>query len=385
LIFGLLGCLEEFDPKIPDSKNGFLVIDGVITDQPGPYAITITKSSSLDEESEPVTGIADILIEAEDGVLENLTETDVGVYQTDILQGQVGNGYRLSFTYQNQRYQSSWETIRPSPIIDSVYFQEEIRGTTDLDINVRGLQFFIDNHIENGDKQYFRYEWEETWKFAAPAPILFDYFGNDSIRLTLEPPADICWKQINSIGINLATTENLTENVLSGHNLGFITGDDDRFTIRYSLLAKQFSIDQKEYIFWKNLEESNEELGNLFDRQPARVTGNVTNIDNTGELVLGYFSASGLREERIYIDNIEVSDALRAASFCKEVEILLKSELGQGYEQSLLGKIAGGAIFFDFLYQSESPSPIGALIVQPICADCTLNDGIVDEPDFWIE
>lgn len=380
----MVGCLEPFDPKIPDSETGFLVIDGIITDQPGPYTVSISNSSGLDGESEPVTGITDILIEAGSGISENLTESSDGIYQTGSLLGVVGESYRLRFTHEGQQYQSSMETILPSPIIDSIYFQEETRGTTSLSVDLEGLEFFINAHGENNKVQYFRYEWEETWKFAAPVAIQFDYIGNDSIELKSEPPIDICWKHRNSTGINIATTEDLTESILSGHSLGFMSGEQ-RFTIRYSLLTRQFAIQEKEYTFWKSLKESNEELGSLFDRQPGKVFGNIGNIDNPGETVLGYFSASGLREERLYIDDTEVSDPLRAGLVCLEAEFLLKGELGTRYEEALLDRLADGALFFDFIFREGFPVPIGAIVVAPSCADCTLNGGVLEAPEFWIE
>ncbi len=382
LIVALFGCLEPFDPEIPDSGTGFLVIDGIITDQPGPYRITISKSSSLIGESEPVTGLTDILIQSENGISENLTESGSGIYQTRLLQGEVGDSYRLSFTYQNQQYQSSWETILPSPTIDNIYFQEETRGTTSLGIDLNGLEFFIDNHIDNDNAQYYKYELEETWIFEVSAPILFDYLGNDSIEQISRQPVDVCWKHANSVRINIATTENLTENILSDHPLGFMSGDQ-RFTLRYSLLVKQFTINEKEHTFWRSNKESNQELGGLFDRQPAKVSGNITKIDDAGETVLGYFSASGLREERIFVDEDEVSDALKFRLICEGFEILLKEDLGSEYEPLLLEKLARGMLFHEFLYQPGSLQIVGALIVQPNCGDCTLNGGVLEQPEFW--
>ncbi len=380
----LSGCLEPFDPKVPDTVNGFIVIDGVITDQSGPYQVTISKSTSLSGESELVTGITDILIESQSGESENLEELVNGTYQTDLLQGEERESYRLSFTYENRQYQSSWETILPSPPIDNISFQEETRATTSLSVDLDGLQFFVHNQSLSEESQYFRYEWEETWQFEAPTPVLFDYLGGDSITLILDPPIHECWKQVKSSGINIATTENLTENILSGHPLGFMSGDQ-RFSLRYSLLVKQFTIDEKEHTFWESLKESNEESGSLFDRQPAKASSNITNIDDSGETVLGYFSASGYREKRIFIDNLEVSAALRAGSICLDVEVLLKTDLDARYEETLLQKLEEDLLFFDFIFQMDFPVPIGAVLVAPVCADCTLRGGVLQEPEFWNE
>lgn len=384
LIVFLFGCLESFEPDIPDNDQGFIVIDGVITDQPGPYSIIISKSSGLDGENEPVTGITDIFIQVESGESEQLMESMEGIYLTDLLQGEVGGSYRLNFTYDDQQYQSTWETILPSPVIGRVYFEEEARGTTSLDVDLKGLQFFVDSNGEISDAQHFRYEWEETWEFNAPAPALFNYLGEDSIELNIDPPLDVCWRNANSVGINLVTTENLTENVLFGHPLGFASGEQ-RYTVKYSLLVRQFVFDEKEFIFWKSLKESNEELGSLFDRQPAKVLGNVANINNAAEPVLGYFSTSGVSEKRIFIDESQVSEGLRLGLICAGVEVLLKEDLNARYETVLFERLDDDVLFFDFIYRMESPIPIGSILVPPECADCTLIGGVPDKPFFWDE
>lgn len=386
IYLGINGCLEPFNPEVPDGDRDFLVVDGLITDQPGPYTVKIAKSSSLDGEGSNVSGVV-VSIEERDGETETLTEIGDGVYETRALQGKTGKSYRLNLNYRETLYQSTWETLLLSPPIDSVYFQIETKGTTDIDNDVEGLQFFLDNQGPDDGTRYFRFELEETWKIGVYWPTVVEYIGDDQTQRTSDP-RHTCWKYFKPTSINIATTDGLISNVLSRHKLNFITGIDERFTRRYSLLVKQYAIKEEEYLFWKNLKESNEDLGSLFDKQPARVTSNLTNVTNPDDIVLGYFSASGVREERIYVNKSEVTGSLSARPFCANLDTLFKSDFDspEAYERTLFERInSGRRIFYGFYYNELSGILSGALLSLPRCSDCTLKGGDLNKPDFWDE
>ena len=50
LFFGLViigSCIDRIDIKVPDSYSSQLVVDGAITDEPGPYTVRLTKSERV--------------------------------------------------------------------------------------------------------------------------------------------------------------------------------------------------------------------------------------------------------------------------------------------------------------------------------------------------
>ena len=364
-IFGLYSCLEPFNPKLRESDNNFLVVDGIITDQSGPYTVKITRSAEIGEETEFVSGV-DMSIEEENGVLESLTETSNGVYQTDGIQGMEGKRYRLKFNYLGQEYQSSWQKIYASPVIDSIYYKAEKRGTLDKDNDVYGVQFFVA-------------------RIGVARGITDDYVGRDSIPPTTKRFITTCWKSSETRSLNLGTTLGLSQNVLSGHKLGFITGEEARFTRQYSTLIKQYTLSEEEYLFWKYLKEANEEIGGLFGKQPAKVVSNVTNLSNPGETVLGYFSASGFSEKRLYVSSANLPSELTANPSCS-LQSYLKEDLMEDYEATLLNSIENGNLFFRLLYAEDDPEVVFGAELTPLrCVDCVANGGTDIKPDFWEE
>jgi len=100
-----------------------IVIQGEITNTPGPYTITINQSTAFyaDNTFPPISGAA-VKISDGQGLTDSLTETSPGVYSTHTLQGTPGNTYTLSVFAQNQQYTAS--SAMPAPVaLDSITWE----------------------------------------------------------------------------------------------------------------------------------------------------------------------------------------------------------------------------------------------------------------------
>lgn len=76
----------------------------------------------------------------------------------------------------------------------------------------------------------------------------------------------------------------------------------------YYLQIQQFSISEGAYKIWKSLDTQVNNVGGVFDPPPSRVVGNVFNVSNPEEQVLGYFGASAVYKQIIYLnrDNVQI-------------------------------------------------------------------------------
>lgn len=102
-----------------------IVIQGEITNTPGPYTITINQSTAFYAENTfpPISG-ASIKISDGQGLTDSLTETSPGVYSTHTLQGTPGNTYTLSVFAQNKQYTAA--STMPAPVpLDSITWQND--------------------------------------------------------------------------------------------------------------------------------------------------------------------------------------------------------------------------------------------------------------------
>jgi hypothetical protein len=112
--------LNESDPKI--------VIEGVITDQPGPYFVKITQTTDYyNPGTIPTISGAEVRISDNAGNEELLTEAESGIYQTQSLQGIPDRTYTLNVTYNGKSYHAE-STMPVALTIDSLYSTKDNMG-----------------------------------------------------------------------------------------------------------------------------------------------------------------------------------------------------------------------------------------------------------------
>ena len=388
LIFLLImqgGCIEPFDTT-ETGIDGLLVVDGLITDQPGPYRIILSRSAALNDSSFEKVSNALVYVEEENGIREELTEHDPGVYLSSEngIKGQSGRRYQLTIELsEGSRYVSDWITLKHSPPIDSLYYLFEEKA---IDDNFEtGFQIYVDTEDPTGNIRYYRYEWVETWKYFALFPAFFNYIGGES-GIETEPSgaSRFCWQTETNNVVSVASTLDNNTTKISQHPTAFASTASNQLALRYSVLVRQFALDEQEFDFWKGLEETNSDNGSIFDRQPQVVEGNIKNVGNPDEPVLGYFSASTIAEKRIYIDRSDLPEGVspdRSLLFdcLNELDSIPRDE---NFQSNVFRQISLGKVFFDF-YGDFGIA--GAVLTTPECSDCTLQGGVVTPPDFWIE
>ena len=158
----------------------------------------------------------------------------------------------------------------------------------------------------------------------------------------------------------------------------FISNESDRFQIRYRIAVNQYSLNEHEYNYWRDLEKIEENTGNLYDAIPSAIEGNMFCADHPDELVLGYFSVSAKKSEFIYIDEY-FKGQLWPYQDC------LKDTLKRGEDT-----ISFHPFLYDIFIQRgywfvEDRWDDGGFVIATRdrgCVDCT-SRGTKDKPDFW--
>ena len=97
-----------------------LVIQGEVTDQPGPYTVTISRSVNFyADNSFPAVSGAVVHISDGQGITDSLTETSPGSYVTHVLAGRPGNTYTLTVTVGDTSYTAA-STMPVAVPLDSI-------------------------------------------------------------------------------------------------------------------------------------------------------------------------------------------------------------------------------------------------------------------------
>jgi len=315
-------CVDPFD--IGDIANGEsrLVVDGMLTNETKAHSLRISYSSpSLRSyESEPVTQ-ASVFIEGENGDRVQLTEENRGEYFTPPdFAGTVGVAYTLQIqTSENVSYRSEPEMMRPVAEIDTVF--AEIEGKKYISnigtlLDEHGLQFYLNTGTGLPESNFYRWEWEDTYEIKHPL---------DSIPETLAPPPTdlLCYQSSRGFQpLLLASSQNFTQDRIIRQPINFVSKRTYKLQRRYSLLVKQYSLTERAFNFWSDIEEQRNISGSLLDPPPTRIFGNIVRDDDPDETVLGYFQVSAVTKKRIFIERddvpVEPGGPVQAFSICAD-------------------------------------------------------------------
>jgi hypothetical protein len=177
----------------------------------------------------------------------------------------------------------------------------------------------------------------------------------------------------------IATTENLTQDVIKDLPLHFVDNKTMRLSARYSLLVKQYAISKTYYQFLKKVKEVNQTSGSLFDPIPNEIFGNVRSSDGKDLPVLGYFSVAGVAEQRTFIERIDVPRiAVPFSPRC--VNDTISYNFRTLY--SKVGNANGRLEVYDYLY-NDFGNITGFVISEKSCTRCAETGATNQKPDFW--
>jgi hypothetical protein len=167
----------------------------------------------------------------------------------------------------------------------------------------------------------------------------------------------------------MASSAKLAKDVIFQEPITFIPKDAWRLNRQYSILVRQYNMEKKSFEYWQNMKKNSEELGSIFAPQPSEFGGNIHSISTPGEPVIGYFSADGIVEKRIFINSSQVP-GWRYSETCT-LDTVKKDE---AYSRWIF--LGGGIGLYFFVGEKE------VLVADPICVDCALRGSPV-KPTFW--
>lgn len=119
--FFFVSCEKEISIDL-NSSNPQLVIEGNISDEPGPYTVKLSKTVNFSNRNvfPPVAG-AFITISDNTGIIDTLTEVEPGLYKTHTIIGKQGNTYILKVITEGKQYNAISTMPKKIPL-DSIQF-----------------------------------------------------------------------------------------------------------------------------------------------------------------------------------------------------------------------------------------------------------------------
>ena len=392
----MASCIDLYKPNLKNYKS-HLVVEGVISNENASYNINLHRTTNVNGASSEKVNDANVYITDGDGIKTILQNCDDGNYKTDssAFRGIIGKKYTLNIlTSDGEEYRSDECTLLPVASIDSTYYEkgEEISGN--LGVSSTGLKIFLNTSLDSGASQYFRWTFNETWKFLIPYPPTYKcLMVLDEETYLFEQIAvvkDICWRENQSTEILINSLSSGLTNFINKQSIQFIDPvKSDRLTQQYSILIKQYSLSEKEFNFWKNLKKAGEAGEDIFGSQPYQVSGNIHNVNDASESVAGFFSVSALSQKRIYITAREL-DQLYLPHYktdCREITKGPNDFPARNPPSfwEIYNKIMRPEDY-TFIRPIFNPDKTLRLLVYATkyCSLCEFN-GITSRPDFWVD
>ena len=73
-----------------------------------------------------------------------------------------------------------------------------------------------------------------------------------------------------------------------------------RFAYQYCFHIKQYSMSEQEFEYWNIVNDLINIEGDMFDPPPGKIIGNLYNVNDPDEEVMGYFSVNGVSFKRFF-------------------------------------------------------------------------------------
>lgn len=316
----LTACVDPISFTTPDTQPQ-VVIDGMITDEPGPYTVTLSFTRNLDIDAlsdSPLEG-AQVTIRSDAGETEDLVPTgQPGVYQTTSIQGVVGRSYSILIRVRNKVYESLPEKLPAAGQIDAINrkFQQLSAGKNSA---TGQFNISVDGRAASVGENYLRWriigtykvenfpQYNTTFEDGVKVPDPFPCSGYLPKSKIKAGPCTCCICWVTQYGTPQLTDTKFTDDgTFRGIQVGTVPVNRRTFYDKYYVEVEQLSLTQNAYNFWKLLQAQREGGSSLFQPPLAQVKGNIFNQADDKETVQGYFTAAGVRKKSLFLSVTDI-------------------------------------------------------------------------------
>lgn len=374
-ILAFVACKEPYSPAVKSLPNHLLVVEGMINTGTDSTFIKLSRTTILEQKTELLVETGAIInIESDANDNYSLKELGQGSYTVGPSNLSQTKKYRLRIkTKDGKIYLSDFVDAKVSPPIDSITWEAKQDG----------LQLYSNTHDEQNKSRYYRWEYTDNWEFNASVLSTSVTNGKEVVdRDLMTDNIFTCWATSKSSTIMIGTSARLAKDQLNKGLLNFIPADAEKISIKYSILVKQQVLTKEGFDFWERLQKNTENLGSIFDAQPSQIAGNIHNVSDPDEPVIGFISAGTVQQKRIFIakDKLPKNWSSMYPYLCYEPDTLYIVNPRTGARDE--DKYFQTRLFVPILPVFIDGELKGHTRSTKECADCTIR-GSNKKPIFW--
>ncbi len=320
LIFILAdACVERISLGNAEADTQ-LVVDGTITDEPGPYTVKLTRTQKLFDAAKIKTISAkSVSIIDNVGNSEVLKEVNQGEYQTAAtgMRGVVGREYYVRIELRDGKiYESVPEKMNPAGSIQDFYWKFEQYQPTNGPTQYQ-FRFFIDANGNSEDDNLFRWKFNTTY-LVETSPELHELkvgestvpdprscsghvFDGSKVFSTGEPcTCCTCWVTTIDPKPNVSSNQIYSGGEFKGVEVGAVPVEYWTFYEKAFIEITQMSLSSRASAYWKIVRDQKEGANTLFQPTVGKAISNIF-MKNGSEEVQGYFSVSAAVKKSIFL------------------------------------------------------------------------------------
>ena len=410
----IFSCIEEIDIESNEEFDSLLVVEATITNMHEFQEVKLSRTRSLDSvdiTSKSCERFAQVIVKEDAGTEYVFEEVDeCGTYRSKLPFAAKENvDYRLLVTTSNGRQYSSLDMKLTSlAIINDLYAEREFN-----ELGEDGISIYVDTYNQSNNLQFYRYEYEETYKVIAPWYSSRELVPSDvsfpfplSNFPTLDPQyiidflvemkfrdeqQQICFNTVESNNILIANTSSFSGNSLDRFKIRFINSENYIISHRYSILVRQIVQSSQAYTYYENLKSFSESESLLSETQNGFIEGNIFSESSSNEKIVGFFEVASVDEKRIFFNYSDLFPEEELPPYYINCDnffapALLVEDFAHNVIRSpLIEALNQGYKFYDENDESYSIFEGGPfiLVFEP-CGDCTVL-GKNFAPDFWAD
>ncbi|WP_460983806.1 DUF4249 domain-containing protein [Spirosoma fluminis] len=339
LLGGPLACVDSEDLTLR-SKLDILIVEGTVTNLVEPMKIRLNRSRPDQTLGRsiifPVTK-AKVSVVVDSTETITCHETVDGTYQLPSdFKGQVGHAYQLQFTLSDgTRYVSTQQIMQPVPPVARVTSEFNTASVLPvIDENYTGGHDVYADILDPVDvRNYYRWDWtlyeQQEWCRSCAGGIYavnaVELLSRSLYQSTDQPYEDCfyppvgsqaqnqlrnaifdypcrtkCWEILQSHDdINIFNDQYSNGGLIVRRPVAHIPYYQNKPCIVH---IRQGSLTKDAYQYFNLLAQQTQKTGGLADTPPAIPAGNIHNVANSNEAVVGYFTASAVFIKPHYID-----------------------------------------------------------------------------------
>jgi hypothetical protein len=323
----LLSCIDPLQFDINYSTS-VLVVEGMISDQAGPYTLKLSTSAGVDTDQVPLPfSAARVTLFAENEAVEDLKEETAGSYTTSgSLRGEVGKVYHVRIqTPDGKIFESKPEQIQPAGFIKTISYEFEPR-TVSLpygDFKADVFNVFIDGFASPEETEFLRWRFTGMYKVVSnpelhkiwiqdpywlidPLPCSGFVVGPYNVLIQREAcTCCTCWSRQYETLPQLSDQSQISEGNFNKVKVAEVPITTATFFEKYLITVEQMSLSDDAFQFFKIIRNQKLSQSDLFQAAPGEIVGNIKGVNNT-DRVVGLFYATSIDLKRLVINRSEV-------------------------------------------------------------------------------